>query len=770
MNSRYNIGLPVIAWLVLAFLGGSAGAATPMVVAGASHSCALQSAGTVQCWGANDQGQLGDGTTIDRLVPVRVDGIVDAVSISAGPEATCAVVSHGIVKCWGKESGGGRPAERSLPGAATAVAVGTSDSCAVLQDGRVACWNFGTAAFPVVVEGVAGAVGISVAGGVSGFFANTGRFCAVLVSGEVKCWGNRYWISNSWSSVPVVEDNPTLIAGLTDAVQVSTLMFYSCAVRRSGTVQCWSDFVGPQDPTPAPGISNALQVVLGSPHSCALLANGEIVCLGNNDYGQLGTGSLLSSSSVVKVVGIADSISVAVGQYHTCAVAQAGAVRCWGDFSQGQLGDGSAVKQAKPLLVTGIQTATDVSVGETHVCALLKGGEIACWGQNENGKLGDGTSKDSTSPVRVVGIQDATAVAAGRYHSCALLADRTVKCWGRNISGQLGTGDFVDSLEGVAVVGLSDVKALAAGNSHTCALRVSGDVQCWGSNVYGELGLPASVREQPLPVTISGIDGARSLYATGTFSCALTAAGEVRCWGFDYGVDGRVWRMDVPLSTAIGPRCALTRWGAVWCMPGLFYFSTAQRPIRATGSLLLTTAIEGVSVVSDSCALLLSGSVHCWDGRSWSAQLGIHDAVRLSVDYGTGCAVLASGRIRCWGEDRYGQLGTGRSPGPSLVPQAVSGPGGNGLLNLLDTAQNTEAQDADTVFAFAALSYPEIFEPLASPSFSTGTYRVRQFAGDNYLGVNESGVPHLYYKGPLSNNDILDLGLLSGWLAVSKLY
>lgn len=749
MNSRYNIGFAAIAWLVLALLGGSADAATPMVVAGARHSCALQSAGTVQCWGANDQGQLGDGTTIDRLVPVRVDGIVDAVSISAGPESTCAVVSYGYVKCWGRESGSGVPATRVLPGAATAVAVGSYKSCALLQDGRVACWKFGTADNPIaggsVVEGVAGAVGISVDGEVSGWFSHSGRSCAVLVSGEVQCWGNRYSKQNGWSLDAIVEDTPTLVAGLTDAIQVSTWAFYSCAVRRSGTVQCWSDFVGPQDPTPTPGIGNALQVVLGSRHSCALLANREILCLGNNYSGELGTGNRLSSSSVVKVAGIADSISVAVGEGHTCSVSQAGAVRCWGDFSQGQLGNGTAWSQSNPTLVTGIQTAIGVSDGDaTHVCAVLKGGEIACWGRNLNGKLGDGTTTDSSVPVRVVGIGNATAVVAGEYHSCALLADRTVKCWGSNIVGQLGTGDFVDSLEAVAVVGLSDVKALTAGIAHTCALRMTGDVQCVGANTNGALGLPVGVSRHPLPVTIAGIHDARSLAATYRSTCALTAAGEIYCWG------DSVHRMDIPLATAIGPGAALTQWGAVWLTRGL----------------QLTAPIQGVTAVSWSCVLLLDGSVHCWDGRVWSAKLGIHDAVRLSGR----CAVLASGRVMCWGDASYGQLGTGRSPGPSLVPQAVSGPGGNGLLNLLDTAQNANAQDADTVFAFAALSYPETFESLASPSFSNGTYRVRQFAGDNYLGVNESGVPHLYYKGPLSNNDILDLGLLSGWLALSKLY
>ncbi|MBK6534769.1 MAG: hypothetical protein IPF99_36100 [Deltaproteobacteria bacterium] len=57
--------------------------------------------GTVQCWGANDLGQLGDGSTTTRLSPVMVMGLSNAVEIAAGYNHTCARLMDGSVRCWG---------------------------------------------------------------------------------------------------------------------------------------------------------------------------------------------------------------------------------------------------------------------------------------------------------------------------------------------------------------------------------------------------------------------------------------------------------------------------------------------------------------------------------------------------------------------------------------------------------------------------------------------------------------------------------------------
>jgi hypothetical protein len=122
------------------------------IAAGLSHSCAAIADGTVQCWGYNGYGQLGNGTTTDSMVPVAVHNLSQVTAVAAGRYHTCAVLSAGTVKCWGYNGygqlGNGTttnnptPVEVSgLPKAAVAIAAGGAHTCARLDDGTVECWG-----------------------------------------------------------------------------------------------------------------------------------------------------------------------------------------------------------------------------------------------------------------------------------------------------------------------------------------------------------------------------------------------------------------------------------------------------------------------------------------------------------------------------------------------------------------------------------------------------------------------------------------------------
>ena len=126
------------------------------------------------------------------------------------------------------------------------------------------------------------------------------------------------------------------------------------------------------------------------------------------------------------------------------------------------------------------------------------------------------------------------ALAAGRVYTCAVTAAGGVQCWGRNDFGNLGDGSTTDRSTPVPVSGLgSGVIALAAGDAHTCALTAAGAVRCWGHNGIGQLG-DGSTTDRSTPVPVSGLgSGVVALAAGASHTCALTAAGAVQCWGYN---------------------------------------------------------------------------------------------------------------------------------------------------------------------------------------------------------------------------------------------
>jgi alpha-tubulin suppressor-like RCC1 family protein len=712
--------------------------ALPRLSGGDRHSCYVPNDGVVRCWGSNDKGQLGDGTTTSRLVPDFAKTLFPfgfrltlVVATTAGNDHNCALRAFGTVLCWGSNE------------------VGQLGDGTLTQRTRA-----------VQVSGISNAVRIS---------AGAFHTCALLADGTMRCWGsnNKGQLGDGTTSNRVT---PVQVTGLTNVTDIAAGGEHTCAVRANLSAQrCWGsnsngqlgDGTNIDSLTPVENLGSTAAIVAGPAHTCALRLNGAVFCWGSNNRGQIGDGTTVDRLTPTFVPGLTNATALTAGGSHTCALFGDGTGACWGANSDGQIGDGSTTDRLQPAGLSSLAKAVTIHAGINHTCAVVASGEAFCWGDNASGQLGNGTLSDSILPNPVTGISgsvNAKQVIGGFFHACAVRSNGTASCWGRNSGGELGDGSTTDRPTPVPVSGITNALAIAGGSpGHTCAILGDGTGRCWGLNNTGQLGDNTNT-QRLTAVPVSGLSNAVSISATGPTSCALLADGTARCWGNNSNGqigDGTTTSKRVPTAVSLGSlaaaiatggshTCALIDGGSVQCWgnnsSGQLGDGTTNQhltPVAVTG---LTNAVAIAVGTSHTCALLVDGSARCWgsntngrlgDGTTTNrltpvAVTGLSNAIGITAGPDHTCALISDGTAQCWGFNGDGRLGAGLLTTPNrLTPTPVADLTTAVAINAYST--NTCALRVDgAVFCWGDNTFGQIGDgttsdsstPVAVPSFT----------------------------------------------------
>ena len=304
------------------------------------HGLEVRTDGTVWAWGDNRAGELGDGTTTDRLAPVQATGLTGVTQVAGGCDHSLALRSDGTVWAWGNNSAGqlGRGTVTGVEATAapvsglagvTKISAGCGFSLALRSDGTVWAWGSNSAGQLGIGSTASSAVPVKITGvsQVTGIAAGWDSAVAV-VAGGASVW--------AWGGNDAGQLGDGTLAGRTTPVRVTQI----------GTV-------------------HIAGVGVGFKYAAILGTDGSVWAWGADTRGQLGNAPVATPvTRPVHTIGAGSGITqIAVGANHMVALKSDGTVLAWGDNTNGELGNGTTTSVTGPVQVTGLTGATQVAAG-----------------------------------------------------------------------------------------------------------------------------------------------------------------------------------------------------------------------------------------------------------------------------------------------------------------------------------------------------------------------------------------------------------------------
>jgi alpha-tubulin suppressor-like RCC1 family protein len=299
------------------------------VSVGVSHTCGVTTSDQAFCWGENRYGQLGDGTTMERLEPVRVTGGLSFRELVTGTNHTCGLAVGGRVYCWGDNAfgqlgSGTAGSGRTTPGVVARtlgfrlLSAGSGHTCGIASEGRLFCWGLNTSGqlgAGTLVEYRTEPTRVRIEGALLAGFTRVGagrtHTCGVTNSRRIYCWGDNSFGALGHGTTGELRFAPVIVVGDFFFDGVDGGMWHTCGFTRSSRLKCW----------------------------------------GRNEFGQLGNGTTTGRSTPGASIPNLFFRQVTGGAEYTCGVALDDRAYCWGDNRSGQLGDGSTTVRLTPTLV-----------------------------------------------------------------------------------------------------------------------------------------------------------------------------------------------------------------------------------------------------------------------------------------------------------------------------------------------------------------------------------------------------------------------------------